>query len=188
MQKIAKSDAGTSSPTPPQIEDKSHDEMMRQFREALNTLLFCLRNLSAQTKAFSGETATPNSMRELTEIALRETERVSYTVNRSERSIVTPARVTGALACETLESGRQSGNPGNRDASLLPAASSRQKVLSAREREVLALIIRGFSNKEGGCQLGISGRTFEIHRAHIMKKIGARNAADLVRLVISDAR
>jgi DNA-binding CsgD family transcriptional regulator len=55
-------------------------------------------------------------------------------------------------------------------------------VLTAREQEVLGLINAGSSNKEGAHQLQISIRTFEAHRAQIMRKFGARNAADLVRM------
>jgi DNA-binding CsgD family transcriptional regulator len=55
--------------------------------------------------------------------------------------------------------------------------------LTAREREVLSQIAAGASSKEAGRQLGISFRTIEIHRARIMEKLGAKNAADLVRIV-----
>jgi FixJ family two-component response regulator len=57
--------------------------------------------------------------------------------------------------------------------------------LTAREREVLTQIAGGASNKEAGRQLGISPRTIEVHRARIMEKLGAKNAADLVRIVLS---
>jgi two-component system, LuxR family, response regulator FixJ len=57
--------------------------------------------------------------------------------------------------------------------------------LTQREREVAQLIAEGASNKEAGRRLGISPRTVEIHRARIMAKLGARNAADLVRIVLS---
>jgi len=60
-----------------------------------------------------------------------------------------------------------------------------QGLLTPREREVLAQIAAGASNKEAGRQLGISPRTIEVHRARIMEKLGARNAADLVRIVLS---
>ncbi|MBV9558971.1 MAG: response regulator transcription factor [Bradyrhizobium sp.] len=57
--------------------------------------------------------------------------------------------------------------------------------LTRREREVLEQFTSGASNKEAGRTLGISPRTIEDHRANIMKKLGARNAADLVRIVMT---
>jgi FixJ family two-component response regulator len=57
--------------------------------------------------------------------------------------------------------------------------------LTRREREVLAQFTAGASNKEAGRTLGISPRTIEDHRANVMKKLGARNAADLVRIVMT---
>ena len=56
--------------------------------------------------------------------------------------------------------------------------------LTAREREVLAQIASGASNKETGRDLGISPRTVEVHRARIMDKLAAKNAADLMRIVL----
>lgn len=61
-------------------------------------------------------------------------------------------------------------------------------LLTPREREVLGQIAQGASNKEAGRQLGISPRTIEVHRARIMEKLGAKNAADLVRIVLSEGR
>jgi two-component system, LuxR family, response regulator FixJ len=60
-----------------------------------------------------------------------------------------------------------------------------QAELTRREQEVAELIADGASSKEAGRRLGISPRTVELHRAHIMEKLGARNAADLVRIVLS---
>lgn len=59
------------------------------------------------------------------------------------------------------------------------------RLLTPREREVLEQITAGASNKEAGRSLGISPRTIEVHRARIMEKLGAKNAADLVRIVLS---
>jgi FixJ family two-component response regulator len=60
--------------------------------------------------------------------------------------------------------------------------------LTRRERDVLEQFASGASNKEAGRQLGISPRTIEDHRANIMKKLGARNAADLIRIVLTASR
>ena len=64
----------------------------------------------------------------------------------------------------------------------------RREPLTRSEREVLEQFTAGASNKEAGRHLGISPRTIEDHRANIMKKLGARNAADLVRIVMTAAR
>lgn len=57
--------------------------------------------------------------------------------------------------------------------------------LTPRERQVLQLITNGQSNKEAGRDLGISPRTIEVHRARVMEKLGARNTADLMRIVLT---
>ncbi len=51
---------------------------------------------------------------------------------------------------------------------------------------MLELIAKGASNKEAGRELGISPRTIEVHRARIMEKLHAKNAVDLVHIVLSD--
>jgi len=61
-----------------------------------------------------------------------------------------------------------------------PGAAS----LTPREHEVLAQIVDCASNKEAAARLGISRRTVEIHRAHIMQKLGAKNSVDLMRIVL----
>ena len=54
--------------------------------------------------------------------------------------------------------------------------------LTGREREVLERLVAGESNKEAALKLGVSHRTIEFHRAHIMEKTGAKGLPDLVRL------
>jgi DNA-binding CsgD family transcriptional regulator len=58
--------------------------------------------------------------------------------------------------------------------------------LTPRERAALAQIVMGASNKEVARALGISPRTVEFHRANVMRKLGARNVADLVRRVVGE--
>lgn len=61
---------------------------------------------------------------------------------------------------------------------------SRGERLTPREREVLQLVVQGYSNKKGAGLMRISYRTFECHRAEVIRKLGARNTAELVRLAL----
>jgi FixJ family two-component response regulator len=54
--------------------------------------------------------------------------------------------------------------------------------LTAREREVMALVVDGKANKVIAIDLGLSERTVEIHRANVMEKMGARSIAHLVKM------
>jgi two-component system response regulator FixJ len=56
--------------------------------------------------------------------------------------------------------------------------------LSLRQRQVMGLVAQGLSNKEIALKLGLSPRTVENYRAWVMEKMGARNLADLVRMVV----
>jgi two-component system response regulator FixJ len=56
--------------------------------------------------------------------------------------------------------------------------------LTAREREVFELVAAGEPNKAIAQQLGISFRTVELHRAHIIEKLQARSLSDLIRMGI----
>jgi len=60
--------------------------------------------------------------------------------------------------------------------------------LTAREREVLEHAVKGLHAKEIAAVLGISPRTVEVHRTHIMEKLGVRNIAELVRFAVAAER
>jgi FixJ family two-component response regulator len=64
----------------------------------------------------------------------------------------------------------------------LVQSRNRLATLSCREREVLEALAAGGSNKEIARKLNISPRTVEIHRANMMGKLGARHAADAIRI------
>jgi FixJ family two-component response regulator len=55
------------------------------------------------------------------------------------------------------------------------------ETLTPREREILALVSSGLMNKQIAAELGLAEITVKIHRGHIMKKMGAKTLADLVR-------
>jgi len=58
----------------------------------------------------------------------------------------------------------------------------RYATLRPREAEVMALVVTGLSNKEIAQNLGLSPRTVEVHRTHVMHKMGAANLAELVSM------
>lgn len=58
--------------------------------------------------------------------------------------------------------------------------------LSPREEEILALIAGGLSTKEVAARLGLSVKTVETHRQHIMEKLGLHDVASLVRYAIRE--
>ncbi|MGH8865236.1 MAG: response regulator transcription factor [Burkholderiales bacterium] len=61
---------------------------------------------------------------------------------------------------------------------------ARLAALTSRERQVLRLVVLGKPNKVIAGDLGISQRTVEIHRAHLMEKMGATSIAHLVRMTM----
>ncbi|MEI9991953.1 MAG: response regulator FixJ [Rhizomicrobium sp.] len=68
------------------------------------------------------------------------------------------------------------------------AAERLLALLTPRERNVLDQLVVGRSNKVAAYELGISPRTIEIHRAHIMDKMNARSLSDLVRISLAAGR
>ncbi|HWN52452.1 MAG TPA: response regulator [Xanthobacteraceae bacterium] len=91
------------------------------------------------------------------------------------------ARVRQTIGDWSPGRNRESGEPASQ--SFAPCGR-----LTQRERDVLNQVIAAASSKEAARNLGISRRTVEIHRLHIMKKLGAKNAVDLVRMVLSNGR
>ncbi len=61
---------------------------------------------------------------------------------------------------------------------------ARFALLTPRQREVLEMVVAGSATKQIAFQLGISPRTVEVHRSHIMETMQADSVADLVRFVM----
>ncbi len=58
----------------------------------------------------------------------------------------------------------------------------RYQALTAREREVMALVVRGMLNKQIAGEIGASEATVKIHRGHVMQKMQAGSVVELVRM------
>jgi DNA-binding NarL/FixJ family response regulator len=157
--------------------------MMHQLSEPLTALLFYLHEIKrAET---NGTESRSVSLADIVDMALRETKRVCDIIERDGKTVERPVDAEAAVA-----RGRKAidawvlNNRVRATSSETPTRRSNTHLLTPREHEVLALITSGCSNKEGGHRLGISTRTFETHRAHLMGKLGTRNAADLVRVAL----
>ena len=68
------------------------------------------------------------------------------------------------------------------EARILSDLQARFATLSAREREVMALVTAGLMNKQVAAEIGVAEITVKIHRGHIMRKMAAKSLADLVKM------
>jgi FixJ family two-component response regulator len=66
----------------------------------------------------------------------------------------------------------------------LSALRARFETLTAREREVMKLVVSGKANKNIATELGSSEVTVKVHRGHVMQKMQADSVADLVRIAV----
>jgi FixJ family two-component response regulator len=65
---------------------------------------------------------------------------------------------------------------------IVSGAQALFETLPPREREVFSLVAAGLMNKQIAAEIGIAEITVKIHRGHIMKKMGTKSLADLVRI------
>ena len=159
--------------------DDAGAAMAHELNGPLTALLLYLHDMKQIGERGDSQT----SLNQMVDLALREAERVCNIIGRvvpaTDVPINTDAAITrGSAAIDAWARNKQVK-------AVEPAAPARPRTsrhpLTPRELEVLALIVGGSSNKGGGYLLGISTRTFEAHRANVMAKTGARNAADLIR-------
>ncbi len=60
--------------------------------------------------------------------------------------------------------------------------------VTPREKEVMSLVVAGYHNREIAEKLGISVRTVEVHKSHLMSKMGVDSVADLVRMSLTGSQ
>jgi DNA-binding CsgD family transcriptional regulator len=160
--------------------------------EPLTALLLYMHEIrhmhETRRLAETAASTAPISAQRVVEGALRETERICAIMERIGSRFEAPLDSESAV-----KRGRDAIRWWSRISNGVgepPATAARISIdcLTPREREVLNRISEGDTNKEGALRLSISPRTFESHRAHIMRKLGAKNAADLLRKVLVEGR
>jgi DNA-binding CsgD family transcriptional regulator len=158
-----------------------------QLNGPLTALLLYLEDLCQNCDRLPAADCDGSSLKQIAENALHEAERVCALMQRIGDTFEAPLREDTALAQgrDVIRWWSQAANAGNQSANA-PELQARKVSLTRREREVLRFVRDGCSNKEGGARLQISHRTFESHRARLMRKFGAKNAAGLLRLAALD--
>jgi DNA-binding CsgD family transcriptional regulator len=153
-------------------------EIARQLNGPLTALLLYMGEIKQHSQQLSQATGNRLYLQQVVENALQQTERVCGMIKQMADTH------EGSVAVSYRKVGYESRTSHGKDIhapSVMFSSESGQKPLTRREREVLKLISEGHSNKQGALHMQISPRTFESHRAEAMRKLGARNTADLVR-------
>ena len=164
---------------------KAADEMAAAIARELNGPLTALLLYMGEIKHHSDQLAPVSAdrayLQQVVENALAQTERVCGLVKQLAGSNKGALPAPSTTEDTELRAGRALQAPRETGSELSSLSGKR---LTKREREVLRLISEGFSNKQGALRMQISPRTFESHRAEAMRKLGARNTADLVRAAL----
>src|ERR1700692_3420440 len=161
--------------------DEAGAAIARQLNGPMTALLLYMGEIKQHSQQLAQAAGNRVYLQQVVENALQQTERVCAMIKQIAATHEEPAAESGNAGWEKRP-GR--GKDGSRTPGVMFASSAGQKPLTRREREVLSLISEGFSNKQGALRMNISPRTFESHRAEAMRKLGARNTADLVRLAL----
>ena len=152
----------------------------RQVNGPLTALLLYMGEIKQHSHQLTPAEGNRAYLQQVVENALQQTERICAMMKQiagtQEEAVVVAGRAAG---WEMRTSRAKDRAPG-----VMFASEPGQKPLTKREREVLHFISEGCSNKEGALRMRISPRTFESHRAEAMRKLGARNTADLVRTAL----
>jgi FixJ family two-component response regulator len=83
---------------------------------------------------------------------------------------------------DAVQAGIQQDRERRRQAAGMAGLQERLKTLTAREREVMSLVVTGRMNKQIAADLDLSEITVKVHRGNVMHKMGARSLAELVRM------
>jgi DNA-binding CsgD family transcriptional regulator len=166
----------------PRSADDASAAIARQLNGPLTALLLYMGEIKQHSRQLSQSPDDRAYLQKIVDNALQQTERVCALVKQIA-AVDGPAVVARSARPETEERPAPADDAGRTPRVVLSAAAG-QRPLTKREREVLQLISEGYSNKKGAQRMRISPRTFESHRAEAMRKLGARNTAELVRTAL----
>jgi DNA-binding NarL/FixJ family response regulator len=160
----------------------------------VTALLFHIGSIQRNSNRFVDADNNDEQLKQAVDSAFHVAERICSLTHRMDDffEMPMPKEATVGVANDIIGSWSRTSDHDDRtrheaDHQLVEESSrAAAKPLTRREREVLRLVSEGNSNKEGAKLMNISHRTFECHRAEVMRKLGARNTAELVRLVLTD--
>jgi DNA-binding CsgD family transcriptional regulator len=164
--------------------DEAGATIARQLNGPLTALLLYMGEIKQHSDQFTRTTGDRDYLKQVVDNAVQQTERVCALIKQIGGAFEGPAAEPDGKGGREIRARDLNPKEGGRVPGAMVAPDFRQKPLTRREREVLNLISQGYSNKQGALQMRISPRTFESHRAEAMRKLGARNTADLVRAAL----
>jgi DNA-binding CsgD family transcriptional regulator len=167
------------SATRAEASEQAGAAIARQFNGPLTALLLYMNEIKQHSHQFSQAPGNRIYLQQVVENALQQTERVCAMLKQISDAY--PGAIQAFDRKPAWDNQPARAKEGKRAPDVMFASESGHKPLTKREREVLNLISEGCSNKQGALRMSISPRTFESHRAEAMRKLGARNTADLVR-------
>jgi len=166
--------------------------MSHELNGLVTALLFHIGSIQRSSDRFLSADNNDAPLKQAVENACHVAERICSLTHRMDDFFETPTPKEPTVASDVVGSWSRTSDRDDKSRHeadhRLAEESGRAaaKPLTRREREVLRLVSEGYSNKEGAKLMNISHRTFECHRAEVMRKLGARNTAELVRLVLTD--
>lgn len=156
------------------VSEETAAAIARQLNGPLTALLLYMGEIKHHSDQLLAATGDKTYLQNVVDNALDQTERVCALIKQ----------IVGAHKYGHMTEEAKTGAAGARPAGSVVSSAPGHRPLTKREREVLRLISEGYSNKQGALRMRISPRTFESHRAEAMRKLGARNTADLVRAAL----
>ena len=160
-------------------EAEARAAIARQLNGPLTALLLYMGEIRQHSRQLSKAKGNRTYLQQVVENALQQTERIMAMLKQIE-DVEAGSTVASGHKEPLVELARdKAAAPG-----IMFRSEAGQKPLTRRECEALALISQGNSNKQGALRMRISPRTFESHRAEAMRKLGARNTAELVHAAL----